>query len=134
MQPLKTKHSTQTSVLSGFPQFFENSIGSQLVDISKKNSAINNWKSQFHKDYLLKQGSTNCAHGDERACKEVFECTKLHARKSIKTLLSSTWISFKVASCFCVWKQIILDTTRSDIHNNLSAEKFLLNIVISSVT
>ena len=46
-------------------------------------------------------GSTNCMHGDERARKKVFACTKLHARKSIKTPLSSTPMLFKVASCFC---------------------------------
>ena len=38
----------------------------------------------------------------QRARKEVFACTKLRARKSIKTPLSSTLILFKVASCFCV--------------------------------
>ena len=48
------------------------------------------------------QGSTNCAHGDERARREVFLCTKLRAHKSVKALLSSTWMLFKVASCFCV--------------------------------
>ena len=53
--------------------------------------------------YIYKyQGSTICMHGDEHACKEVFTCMNLHARKLIKTLLSSTWILFKVASCFCV--------------------------------
>ena len=43
------------------------------------------------------QGSTNCAHGDERVPN-----TKLRARKSIKTPLSSIPMLFKVASCFCV--------------------------------
>ena len=47
-----------------------------------------------------------------------FSGTKLRARKSIKSLLSSTWMLFKVASCFCVWKQII-SGTRSDIHDLL---------------
>ena len=36
-----------------------------------------------------KQDSTNCAHIDERVRKEVSACTKLRARKSIKTPLSS---------------------------------------------
>ena len=38
------------------------------------------------KDKYLGQGSTNCAHGDERAHKEVFAYAKLRARKSIKSL------------------------------------------------
>ena len=38
----------------------------------------------------------------QRACKEVFACTKLGADKSIKTPLSSITMVFKVASCFCV--------------------------------
>ena len=45
---------------------------------------------------IPEQGSTNCAHSDEGAS------TKLRARKSFKTLLSSTWMLFKVASWFCV--------------------------------
>ena len=53
----------------------------------------------------------------QRARKEVFACTKLRARKSIKTLLSSSRMLFKVVSCFCVWKQIILGTTRSGIYD-----------------
>ena len=68
---------------------------------------------------LTCQGSTNCMHGDNHAqcaCKEVFTCTKLHACKSIKTLLNSAKKLFKVTTCFFVWIQIF-DTTRSDIHN-----------------
>ena len=38
------------------------------------------------KDKYLGQGSTNFAHGDERAHKEVFAYAKLRARKSIKSL------------------------------------------------
>ena len=52
-----------------------------------------------------KQGLTNCAQGDERARNvhaEVFACTKLRARKSIKTPLSSTPMLFKVLSYFRV--------------------------------
>ena len=62
------------------------------------------------------QGSTNCVHGYEPPRKV---CTKrfLRARKSIKTPLSSTPMLFKVASYFCVWKQIIFSTIRSDTHN-----------------
>ena len=45
--------------------------------------------------------------------KEIFECSKLCACKSIKTPLSSTPILFKVMSYFCVWKQIIFGTIRS---------------------
>ena len=51
------------------------------------------------------QGSTNCVHGEERACNmhaEVFTCTKLLVCKSIKALLSSAQKLFKIASCFCV--------------------------------
>ena len=77
------------------------------------------------------QGLRNCMHSYEHVCKEVFACTKLHARKSIKTPLSSTPMLFKIVSCFSVWKQIIFCTIRSDTHNFL-AEKLLLNIVISS--
>ena len=54
----------------------------------------------------IQQGSTNCTHGDKHAdnmhSKEVFICTKLCAHKSFKTLLISTWMLFKVVSCFCV--------------------------------
>ena len=53
----------------------------------------------------------------QRARKKVFTCTKLRARKSIKTFLSSTPMSFKLLSYFCVWKQIIFGTIKSDIHN-----------------
>ena len=53
----------------------------------------------------------------QRAHKEFFGCTKLRARKSVKTLSSWTRMLFKVASCFCVWKQIIFGTTKSDIHS-----------------
>ena len=49
-----------------------------------------------------KQGSTNCAHGEECARKEVFPFTKLRASKAIKTLLIGTRVLFQVASCFCV--------------------------------
>ena len=63
------------------------------------------------------QGSTNCAHDYEHARKVVFACTELHARKSIKTHLISTWMLYKVTSCLCVWKPIIFGTTKSDIHN-----------------
>ena len=42
---------------------------------------------------------------------------ELRARKSIKTHLISTWMLFKVTSCFCVWKPIIFGTTKSDIHS-----------------
>ena len=56
-------------------------------------------QSIFH----LLNGSTNCAHCDkQRARKEVVACTKSHARQSIKTLLSSTPILFKIVSHFCV--------------------------------
>ena len=64
------------------------------------------------------QGSTNCPHGDERSGNvyaEIFACTKLRARKSIKTPLST--MLFKVLSYFCVRKQIIFGTIRSDIYN-----------------
>ena len=57
------------------------------------------------------QACTQCAH------KEVFACTKLCARKSIKTPLHSTWMLFKLVSYFCVWKQIVFGTIKSDIHN-----------------
>ena len=53
----------------------------------------------------------------QRARKEVFTCTKLCARKSIKTPVRSTPMLFKVASFFYVWKQIIFGTIRSDTHN-----------------
>ena len=69
---------------------------------------------------LIWQGSTNSAHSDKHACNvhtEVFACTKLQARKSIKTSLSSTPILFKVVSYFCVWKELIFGMIRSDIHN-----------------
>ena len=52
----------------------------------------------------------------QRARKEVFACTKLRARKSVKTLLSSAQKLFKLASCFCIWIQIF-GTTGSDIYN-----------------
>ena len=51
------------------------------------------------------------------AWKEVFACTKLCAHKSIKTLLISNWMLFKVVTCSCVWEQIMFHTTRSSIHN-----------------
>ena len=43
----------------------------------------------------------------QRGRKEVFARANLRARKSVKTLLSSTRMLFKEASCFYVWKQII---------------------------
>ena len=46
----------------------------------------------------------SCTH---RARKKGFMCTKLRARKSIKTPLSSTPMLFKASSNFCAWKQII---------------------------
>ena len=55
------------------------------------------------RDVGLAQGSTNYAHGDERARKEIFACTNLRARKSNKTPLSSTPMLYKVLSFFlCV--------------------------------
>ena len=62
------------------------------------------------------QSSTDSTHSDERACKEVM-CTKVHARKSIKTPSGSTLMLFKIVSYFCVWKQLIFGIIRSDIHN-----------------
>ena len=53
----------------------------------------------------------------QRARKEVFLCTKSHARKLVKTFLTSTPTLFKVVSYFCVWKQLIFGTIRSDIRN-----------------
>ena len=53
----------------------------------------------------------------QRARKELFACTKLRARKSVKTLLTSTPTLFKVVSYFCFWKQLIFGTIKSDIHN-----------------
>ena len=38
----------------------------------------------------------------QHAHKEVLACTKLCARKSIKTLLSSTQMLLNVVSCFCL--------------------------------
>ena len=38
----------------------------------------------FLQTLVFKQGSTNCAHVDERARKEVFASTKLRVRKSVK--------------------------------------------------
>ena len=38
----------------------------------------------------------------QHAHKEVLACMKLCARKSIKTLLSSTRMLFNVVSCFCL--------------------------------
>ena len=52
----------------------------------------------------------------QRARKEVFACTKLRARKSVKIPLSSTWMLFKVAGCFCL-KANKFGTIRSDIPN-----------------
>ena len=43
----------------------------------------------------------------QRARKEVFACTKLRARKSVKTLFTSTTTLMKLVNYFCVWKQII---------------------------
>ena len=68
----------------------------------------------------------------QRACKEAFTCTKLRARKSIKTPSGSTQMLFKVASCSCVWKQVIFSKIKWHL-SSLSAEKLLLNKVISSV-
>ena len=67
-----------------------------------KNENPSNTRHQFD---LTQKGSRNCAHGDERARNvhaEIFACTKLRTRKSVKTLLSSTRMLFKVVSCFCV--------------------------------
>ena len=79
--------------------------------------------------------STNCFPGlnklhtrwrvfMQHALKEVFTCTKLCPHKSIKILLSSTWMFFKVASCFRARKQIIFGTKRSEIHNNFQLRSF----------
>ena len=62
------------------------------------------------------QGSTNCAHANERA-RNVHANRFLRARKSIRTPLSSTPMLFKVLNYFCVSKQIIFGTIKSDIHN-----------------
>ena len=73
------------------------------------------------------QGSTNCVHGDGYARNvyaKSFSRTKLGARKSIKTPLSSIPMLFHVASCFCVWKQIIFGTIRSDTHNIFHLRNF----------
>ena len=61
--------------------------------------------------YFL-QDSTNCKHGEECACNMHIKMF-LHACKSMKTPLSSTWMLFKVVSCFCVWKQIFSITRHS---------------------
>ena len=81
------------------------------------------------KDILIlskgSQGLEHCTHSTGlyklrarwRACMQRgFPSTRLRARKSIKTLLSSAQKLFKWASCFCVWMQIF-GTTRSDVHN-----------------
>ena len=93
------------------------------------NISLNEYYSNFlsHKFFLMMIGSEQKrlhsgldklhAWWCEHACKKVFTCTKLCAHKSIKTLLSSTPMLFKVVSYFCVWKQIIFRTIRSDIHN-----------------
>ena len=52
-----------------------------------------------------------CAH------KRIITCTKLCAHKSIKTPLGSIPMLFKIVCYFCVWKQLIFGTIRSDIHN-----------------
>ena len=48
---------------------------------------------------------------------KVFVCTKLLACKTIITPLSSTPMLFKIENYFCIRKQIIFDTRRSDILN-----------------
>ena len=75
--------------------------------------------------WVLVQESESLFRARQIACAITSVCvtcmqrafTKLRARKSIKTLLSSSLMLIKVASCFCVWKQIIFGTTRSDIRN-----------------
>ena len=56
----------------------------------------------------------------QRARNEVFACTKLRARRSIKNQSKHLYVVLNVlrlASCFCVWKQIIFGTIRFDNDN-----------------
>ena len=52
-----------------------------------------------------------------KCTERLFARTKLRSRKSVKTLLTSTPALFKAVTYFCVWKQLIFSTIRSDIHN-----------------
>ena len=62
-----------------------------LIKLSVSLFLYNVYGNKFVLKIHTYQGLTNCAHGDERAPKEVFAwTTKLHARKSVKTTLSST--------------------------------------------
>ena len=100
----------------------KNNPASQLKQSNQKKVGTRikdrNWKWRAVDDPEgIAKGLTNCTHSDKRACKEVFECMKICAHKSVKTILSSTQMLFKVASCFCVWIQITFGTRRSNIHN-----------------
>ena len=98
-------------------------------DLNKNFSDICNWfvdnipSIHFGEDktkYILFQGSTNCVHGDECACNmhaKRFSRARNYVHLNQSKHLSSTQKLFKVASCFCVWIQIIFSTARSDIHN-----------------
>ena len=75
----------------------------------------------FYNVNILVQGSTNCAHGDERArnvhVKSLSRAQNYVHVNQLKTHLTSTPTLFKVVSYFYVWKQLIFGTIRSDINN-----------------
>ena len=57
----------------------------------------------------------------QRARKEVTACTKLRARKPIKTPLGRTPMLSKIVSYFCVWEQLIFGTIKFIISFNWEA-------------
>ena len=79
------------------------------------------YSSSFHHSALYLTGlnklQTQLQACTQHCCNKVFACTKFCVCKSIKTPLSSPAMLFKVASCSCIWKQIIFCTITSGTHN-----------------
>ena len=72
----------------------------------------------FEPNWVWKQGLTNCAHGDERACKAVFACTKLRTRKSIKHLYRPTLRSETISNWkpFKIWWKMLFNSCWGGSH------------------
>ena len=66
------------------------------------------------------QGSTNCAHGDEHARNvdaKRFLCARKYVHVNQSRQLSVVLNVIRLASCLCVWKQIIFCKIKLDTDN-----------------
>ena len=100
------------------------SISSLILELWQF-SLIRDWP-EIWKPEIPSQGSINCMHGDKRA-RNTHAKRFSHARNYVYVNQSKHLVQvvnkylvllmlFKVVSYFCVWKQIIYSTIRSDIH------------------